>query len=423
MTPRHVVLAVAVAAVGLAHAALAQQQPATPQPAAQQQAPVPQAPAGPSGFTTTPSLTFRAQEIAADFGVGYAVVPGDVNGDTRMDVLAISGTELVWFKAPTWEKTVILGAGATTADNVTLAPHDIDGDGRLDIALGAGWTRQNTGTLQWVKQNPPGATPAWEVFQISAEPTLHRIKWADVDGDRNMDLIVAPLHGKGAKGPDWDGPGARLLVFRPPANPRTDPWRMEVAGEANHIQHNFLVANLDGDPQDELVTASKEGLRVWKRSKDGTWTTRLIGEGAPGEAKLGRVGGRRLVATVEPWHGAGVAVYVENPGMAQWPKTIIETALTEGHALGWADFDGDGDDELAVGWRRGKPGVAVYFVDRDGALKSKMLVDDGGMDCEDLIVGDFNGDRKPDIVASGRATRNIKIYWNETPVRGKSPQP
>ena len=37
------------------------------------------------------------------------------------------------------------------------------------------------------------------------------------------------------------------------------------------------------------------------------------------------------------------------------------------------------------------------------------------MDTEDLIVGDFNGDELPDIVASGRATRNIKIYWNETP--------
>ena len=47
-----------------------------------------------------------------------------------------------------------------------------------------------------------------------------------------------------------------------------------------------------------------------------------------------------------------------------------------------------------------------------------MMVDDAGMACEDLIVGDFNGDKKPDIVASGRATRNIKIYWNETPGKG-----
>jgi hypothetical protein len=371
--------------------------------------------AGPTGFSTAPSLTFRAQQIVTDFGVGYAVAAGDVNGDKQVDILAINGTELVWFPAPSWEKHVILATGATTADNVTLAPHDVDGDGRLDIALGAGWTGQNTGTLQWVKQNAPGSTPAWEVFPISAEPTLHRIKWADVDGDKKMELIVAPLHGKGAKGPDWDGPSARLLVFHVPANPKTDPWRMEVAGEANHIQHNFLVTNLDADAQDELITASKEGLRVWNRANDAKWTYAAIGEGAPGEVKLGHVGGRRMLATVEPWHGAGVAVYAEPSGSGPWSRTTIETALNEGHALGWADFDGDGSDELAVGWRRGKPGVAVYFVNRDGALTSKMLVDDGGMDCEDLMVGDFNADGKPDIVASGRATHNIKIYWNETP--------
>ena len=366
----------------------------------------------PAGFNPNPHLKFRAQEIATDFGVGYAVAAADVNGDKQTDIVAINATELVWFAAPAWTRTVILPAGATTADNVTIAPHDIDGDGRLDIALGAGWTRQNTGTLQWVRQNAPGTTPAWEVFQISAEPTLHRIKWADVDGDKKSELIVAPLHGKGAKGAE--GPAARLLVFRPPANPQKDPWPMEVAGEANHIQHNFLSMNADADPQEELVTAGHEGLLLWKRGKDGAWVRTLIGEGSPGEVKLGRVAGRRLLATVEPWHGAGVAVYVERPGTTLWTKTTIETALTEGHALGWADFDKDGNEELAVGWRRGQPGLAIYSVSGDGALTSKMMVDAGGMDTEDLIVGDFNRDGLPDIVASGRATRNVKIYWNET---------
>jgi len=373
--------------------------------------------AGRPGARRGATLQFRAQEIASAFGVGYAVVPGDVDGDGRTDILAISGTDLVWFQAPTWERNVILGAGATTPDNVTVAPHDIDGDGRLDVALGAGWTGENTGTLQWVRQNPPGATPAWEVFPISAEPTLHRIRWADVDGDRSPELIVAPLHGKGARGPDWDGPSARVLVFRRPANPRTDPWPMEVAAEANHIQHNFLPLNLDKDPQDELVTASKEGLYALDRNKDGTWSRTLIGEGAPGEVKRGRVGGRRMLATVEPWHGAGIVIYAEKAGV--WARTTIETTLTDGHALGWADFDGDGNDDLAAGWRGAPaPGVAIYVVDRDGALQSKTMVDSGGMATEDLVVGDFNGDGRPDIVASGRATRNIKIYWNETK-RGK----
>jgi hypothetical protein len=361
----------------------------------------------------TPAPKFRAEQIATDFGVGYAVVTGDVNGDKRTDVVAINATDLVWFQAPTWEKHVMIGKGSTVADNVTLALHDIDRDGRLDVALGAGWTGQNTGTLQWVRQNAPGTTPAWEVFPIGAERTLHRIRWADVDGDGSAELIVAPLHGADNKGPAWAGVGARLLVFRPPANPGTDPWPMEVADNQNHILHNFVPVNLDTDKQDELVTASREGLFAIKRRADGTWSRTQLGEGTPGEVKMGRVGGRRMFATVEPWHGSSIVIYAEAPKM--WTRTVIESALLDGHALGWADFDGDGNDELVAGWRGAKqPGVAIYAVDREGALLAKTMVDEGGMATEDLAIADLNGDNQPDIVAAGRATRNIKIYWNES---------
>ena len=41
-------------------------------------------------------------------------------------------------------------------------------------------------------------------------------------------------------------------------------------------------------------------------------------------------------------------------------------------------------------------------------------IDDNGMATEDLQVLDMNADGKPDIVASGRATKNLKIYWNRS---------
>jgi hypothetical protein len=238
-----------------------------------------------------------------------------------------------------------------------------------------------------------------------------------VDGTGDPELIVAPLHGRGTKGPQWEGQGARLQVFRPPAKPAAEPWTAETVDDSLHILHNFLPVNMDADPQDEILTASREGVSLLDRGADGKWTRTLIGEGSPGEIKLGRVGGRRMLATVEPWHGTSVVIYGEQPGM--WARTVIETAITGGHALGWADFDGDGNDELAVGWRDGTPGLAVYAVNRDGTLRSKTMVDEGGMATEDLTIADLDGDKRPDIIASGRATRNVKIYFNETRPAGK----
>ncbi|HEV3486766.1 MAG TPA: VCBS repeat-containing protein, partial [Vicinamibacterales bacterium] len=363
---------------------------------------------------SAPALQFRAEQIASDFGVGYAVAIGDVNGDRQSDVVAINGTDLVWFPAPKFEKKVML-SGATPKDNVCVALHDIDLDGRLDVALGASWQPTNTtsgGTLHWVRQGGPAAEPTWELFSIGEEPTLHRIRWADVDGDRRSELIVTPLHGRGTKGPDWQGQGARVLVFRPPANPQRDQWPSEVADDTLHILHNFMSANMDADPAEELLTASREGVTVLDRRADGAWGKTLIGEGAPGEIKMGRVGGRRMLATIEPWHGNSVVVYVDGAGT--WARTVIETKLTGGHALGWGDFDGNGDEELAVGWRdKPQPGLAIYTINKDGTLRGRTMVDDGGMATEDLAVADLNGDKKPEIVASGRATRNVKIYWNE----------
>ena len=360
-------------------------------------------------------LQFRGEQIASDFGVGYAVTTADMNGDKLTDIVAISGTDLAVFEAPKFEKRVVL-SGATPKDNVCLAVHDIDRDGKPDVAIGATWQPTNTtggGTLHWAKQ-PATADGKWEVFSIGEEPTLHRMRWADVDGDKNAELIVVPLHGRGNKGPEWQGAGARVLVFRPPANPARDPWQADVADDTLHIAHNFLPANFDKDPQDELLMASREGVNLLERDAAGKWSRTLIGEGSPGEIKLGRVGGRRMLATIEPWHGTSVVVYGEQQG--PWARTAIESAITGGHALGWADFDGDGNDELAVGWREAKPspGVAVYAVNRDGSLKWKQMIDEGGMATEDLTIADLNGDKRPDIIASGRATRNVKIYWNET---------
>jgi hypothetical protein len=364
---------------------------------------------------------FRVQEIGKDLNVVYAVAIADMNRDKKPDVVAINNTQAIWWQNPTWEKHVVFDGPSSghpfwKKDNVCFALEDIDGDGALDMALGADWQPSNTtggGSLQWLGRNKKDPKAPWELHPLSQEPTLHRMRWADVDGDGKRELVVKALHGRGTKAPGWDGAGLRVLVFRKPKDPVNDPWLVEVADDKLHIGHNFMVLEEPRRPA-TLLVAAKEGAWALARAKDGTWSRAQVGEGAPGEIKMGRVRGERHLVAVEPWHGTSVVVYKDPGGplgKALWARDVIDENLTELHGVGWGDFDGDGHDEIVAGWRKKPWGMATYKKGADGKWQKTPL--DDGMATEDIAVADLDGDGRPEIVAGGRATSNVRIYWNE----------
>lgn len=357
-----------------------------------------------------PDVSFRAIDVQRDWGVVYAVRVADVNADGRLDIIAINPTQLAWFENPSWQRHVVVD-GAAPRDHVTIAAHDIDGDGRVEIALGAGWNPRNTasgGELFLATRRDPAGRGPWALTPIGAEPTLHRIRWAALDGRTR--LIVTPLHGRSTAPPAWEGVGARVFALTPPAGTGATAWTSEVIDDTRHILHNFLVADFDGNGGDDLITASREGLTLLTRDPGGAWSRRLLAEGAPGEVALGRVGGHRVFGTIEPWHGTAVVIYVE--GSDRWTRSVVDDAITGGHAVAWADFDGDGDDELVAGWRDAEHGLARYRIGGDGRIRDRQVID-RGVAVEDLVVADLNADGRPDIVAGGRSTGNIRLFINE----------
>ena len=369
------------------------------------------------------SPRFVEQTIDPKIGnVCYAVTKGDVNGDGQVDIVAVSENRVQWYEAPKWTKHIIL-EDQTEMDNVCIAAHDIDGDGRIDFALGAGWIKANTGSIQWITrgQNPDDK---WTVHLIAHERSTHRMSFADVLGTGHPQLIVSPLN-RSFEGKS----GVRLMAFAIPADPKADRWVATELDETLNRMHNHTHTDWDGDGRIDTITASEEGVFLIRKGADSFQKTQL-GSGAQsdkpefrgaGEIKLGkRKQGGRFLATVEPMHGTSVAIYTENQdGKLPLKRTVIEESMKQGHAVWTADLDDDGTDEVLIGHREAGtgdvkgPGLYVFSVDESGERWTKHIIDNGGIAVEDALVADFNGDGKLDLLAGGRATQNVKLYLNQ----------
>lgn len=113
-------------------------------------------------------------------------------------------------------------------------------------------------------------------------------------------------------------------------------------------------------------------------------------------------------------HGTQLIVF---SGNGKPTRTSLDTTLQQGHALLNADMLGSGTEQIVVGWREpnseNKFGIKMFMFNSAENKWTDFWIDENGMACEDLQLADLDGDGKPDIIAAGRATHNLKIYWNK----------
>jgi len=363
---------------------------------------------------------FERKVIDAEVKIGYGVAVADVDGDKREDIVLVDRDVIAWYRNGDFSKHVI-ARRLTKRDHVCVAARDIDGDGRCEIAVGGEWNPGDTntsGSVHWLVA-PDDRRTAWKPVRLPNEPTVHRMRWLD-GGDGGFSLIVAPLHGRGNRA--GVGAGVKIQAYERNAG----DWKITTLDDSLHQTHNIDPVQWDDDPAEELLVAGREGLFVLDHA-GGKWSRTAIAGSAEGdpfagasEVRLGRrSGGGRFVAAIEPFHGNQLVVYrPAEPGSPRrlWRRRVLDASLAQGHAVACGDVLGTGNDQIVVGWRKknaaGKVGIKIYVPRQPDLSEVQEIVLDERIACEDLRLADLDGDGRLDIVAAGRASHDLVVWFN-----------
>lgn len=386
--------------------------------------------------------------------IGYGLAIADVDGDKLPDILLADKKQFVWYKNPgpakatdpaAWQKYVI-AENLTPKDNVCIAAQDIDGDGKCEIAVGAEWNpgdTENSGAVFYLIP-PADRTQLWTPVTLPHEPTVHRMKWVQ-GGDGKWALVMVPLHGRGNQ--KGEGASVKIIRYIPPAalNDPKGEWKTEVinGGADMHMTHNFepVTAAAAGEKAAGIYVGAKEGMFLLTSDAAGWHASPRIAEsagwpwkdaGSETHAKIKGMGELRrypradaqfAFVAVEPMHGTDLVDYTPKTTAqgVTYERHLLTDKLSDGHALACGDLLGWKEAQVVIGWR-GNPtsptpdnvGIKIFTpIDAEHTQWRDSLVDNK-IACEDLMLADLNGDGKLDIIGAGRATHNLKVYFNQT---------
>jgi hypothetical protein len=372
---------------------------------------------------------FEVVLIDGDFANGYHVTAGDIDSDSKPDIIALSERDagyVAWYKNPTWEKFRI--TPETIRSPIDVLTADIDRDGDLDVVTVHDFLysdETSLGGVSWLENTGRFQEP-WPVHPIGYEPTLHRIRWIDLGGEGVSDILGAPIVGPGAKGPAYIGTTVRLEAYSAPADGSVHLWRERLIDDSLRLVHGLTVLDWDGDNRSDFMTASYEGITLFLNRPGGLERQRIgegyrseKGEQGSSEVERGhRAGNQPFVAAIEPRHGHQLVVYLPPKASERkesWQRLVIDDTFDTGHALACADLDGDGDDEIVAGYRGKGTSLFIYeCVDPSGERWTRVPLDEGGMAANGCWVFDSDGDGDLDVVSTGGSTHNLKLYVNQT---------
>jgi hypothetical protein len=360
------------------------------------------------------------------------------------------GSDGVEIEVPGFEGA--LGTKNAYSDNFFAFSHDINGDGWTDILV-MGFP----GAESFWYENPKGKEGHWTQHVALDVTDNESPAFADLTGDGKPEIICSSKGAYGYATPDWKEPGK--------------PWKFHaISPNKNYhkFTHGLGFGDVNGDGKNDLLEkdgwweqpSSLAGDPVWKfhafAFAPNSGSAQMYAYDVNGD-------GKNDVITSLAAHGYGLAWYEQTSanGEVSFKKHIILNEQTEKdkkpeanqygvifsqlHAVDLVDMDGDGLKDIVTGkrfWAHGPTGdaepsaapVLYWFKLVRGQGQAidfvPYLIDsDSGIGTQ-VLAGDVNGDKLPDIVVGNKKGAFVFVHeqkkvteaeWNKAQPKPSKP--
>jgi hypothetical protein len=372
------------------------------------------------------SFTFSDASSHRIGGFPYSVVVADFNGDAKLDLAATNGlantvsvlrnTTSGGASTPSFAPQQTFAVGV---EPFSIAVGDIDGDGKPDLAV----ANNQSGTVSVLRNTTAaGATflsfAPQQTFAVGVEPVS--IAVGDIDGDGKLDLAVANSKSANVsvlRNTTAAGASAFSFAAQQTFAAGVLPWSITVGDFNGDGKPDLAVANLYSNDVSVMRNTTATGASAFSFAAQQTFavgnapSSVAVGDfnddGKPDLAVANLESSNNTVSVLRNTTAAGASAF---SFAAQQTFAVGEAPI----AVAVADFDGDGKSDLAAANSFLTTASVLRNTTAAGAsafsFAAQQAFDVGGLP-QSVAVGDFDGDGRPDL-ASGISSNQVSVLRN-----------
>ncbi len=327
----------------------------------------------------------------------HTVAMGDLNGDGRLD-LAVANLNSA-------KVSIFLGKGDGTfgmrADYPTMMMphtvviHDLNGDGKPDLTV----SNMGSNAIGVLLGNGDGTFQPMQTFPMPGSPMFCGV--ADFDGDGIPDVVAT------------DRTNGSLAVFKGKGDGTLQYLQETMTGAG---AHGLVIGDVNHDGKLDVVVANPGAGTVSVLLGRGDLTFRKLPDfttSAPHTVSLGDLNGDGKPDLCVVNYDAGTVSICLGAGDGTFgPPADIPTGA-HAHGSFIADVDGDGLPDLLVANEQANT-LSVLMGHGDGTFDPKVdFATDAG--AHSIAVGDLNGDGAPDVAISNINANTVNVFLNRRP--------